>query len=690
MSVEIIRRGEYFSRGGMISREAVFSGINGIRMILSVPEGSNYFNVLAIQLDEDLDIYGVVDALGRSLVRAEKLSKEKVDLAFIRTPKAEYEFSKEDIDVIRKVYSRTMPPGVEKLSRSITVKGKVGPVCTDCMFNPENFFLRVTEHSHYVVDLLKLLEFNPTEVPEEPFDVCFNCLLETKGTIIGSGLRAIGKSPKPVVRAVVKRQSFLDVEEEEVVESFYAYFTYVKLVRTPEGLMLKVDPMTPEEESFLQSMRIRLRDYLASSGITLDPQDRARNYSLLTKLFNDILATPPPLDVAKVRERLLAEVTGLGKIQPLVEVAKELGIVDIKVQANSRATVSTLSYGTLTTNVILSPEEIEKSAKMLAYKRPESKEIRGVLEAAAPVELMSGDRIVVRVQYRRPPSSMREEATFRFLSPTGLFHFAFPPPYGYGNATPEVMANLALLFGRTNFLVAGEPGSAKSSLNHALIYTLPPRSNLVYIAESFELDVDSLSDMVVTTYTLDSGLDAAMRRSLREQADFVLVEEARSKEELNVYVRDIATVRKMAVTFHAAKADLLEVRGSDLVKFFDTIVVMSPVSEIGGRPRYVVRDVLVRGERVCGWDGSFFHADPEELVEKASLRDFGFNEEEARKFHDSVVSYLMALWDMRDELVRLGVRWNARAMDREAFRLIYRRDDPIKVISKLDDFILKY
>ena len=200
-----------------------------------------------------------------------------------------------------------------------------------------------------------------------------------------------------------------------------------------------------------------------------------------------------------------------------------------------------------------------------------------------------------------------------------------------------------------------------------------------------------MRDITVTTYTLDAGLDAAMRRSLREQADFVLVEEARSREELNVYVRDIATVRKMAVTFHAAKADLLEFRASDLVRFFDTIVVMSPVSERGKRPSYVIRDVLVKGESVCGWrDGSFFSSRPEDIADKLNLKDFGFGVSEAKEFHDAVVRYLRALWDIRDSLLRLGTRWNARMMDRYAFELIYRGEDPVKAVDSLDKFVMKY
>ncbi len=691
MRVEVVERGDYFSPGGNLDLELVFAGAIRARFILSAVEGGEAVNVLAIPLIEDPELEEALDAVGLALVEAEKVAGAKADLALVRGSSLIYRFTSDDLEVIRKVYSHFVrkgePPKASKVVEILASRGgfEEGPVCVHCPFNPMNLAVNVFKPASYLIDLLGLMELDPTEEPEYPFDICFNCAMTTKHTLLQGGFKPLGRVPKPAVERLRVRGVGTKVVpvEGKILEVFNAGYTTVKLVETGEGLILSLEPLGEEAESLMHALRVRLRDALASRGLTLDLRDRTSNYSLLTRVINEVageLGVDPGI-LAKVREHLIAQVTGLGVIQPLVEVSRAIGLADIKMAADSRVMVSTLTFGNLPTNVRVSGRDVVKISKSLAYRRPNVRERGGVLEAAAPVELINGDRIVIRVQLRRPPASIREEATLRFLSPTGLFHFAFPPPYGYGNASPELIAMLTLLFGRVSMLTVGEPGSAKSSLHHALLASLPPRSSLIYVAESPELDVESLSaldDLQINTFTLDAGLEEAMKQNLREWAQFALVEEARTREELEYYLRDVAAVRgKIAVTYHATKAELVAVRSSlgDLLNLIDVIVLMSPISsKPGERPRYVVREVVTPdGRRLGGWTGDGWeHEDPETLVSLfPSIRDSGFDSSLARRFFNSVLEYLRVLWERRDEIARLGPRWDARSTDRRAFRAIY-------------------
>jgi pilus assembly protein CpaF len=237
-------------------------------------------------------------------------------------------------------------------------------------------------------------------------------------------------------------------------------------------------------------------------------------------------------DEAAIASAAIAQVLGLGRLQPLLE---DNEISDIHVRGSCRVWVK-LGNGQRETRdpIVDSDDELVELVRRAATRlsRQERRFDAGTPELN--MQLPDGSRLFATMEVSLRPSLIIRRHRFEISSLEELRL--------RGLLTQELQEFLiAAVRARRNFVIAGGTGSGKTTLLRALINEVPPSERLITIEDAYELGLDHFEHLHPDHDALQSRsaniegqgeitLADLTRMALRMDPDRVIVGEVRGAE----------------------------------------------------------------------------------------------------------------------------------------------------------------
>ncbi|MFM7258691.1 MAG: CpaF family protein, partial [Acidimicrobiaceae bacterium] len=237
-------------------------------------------------------------------------------------------------------------------------------------------------------------------------------------------------------------------------------------------------------------------------------------------------------DEAAISSAAIAQVLGLGRLQPLLE---DVEISDIHVRGSCRVWVKLRNGQRETRDPIVDTDEELVELVRRAATRLSRQERR--FDAGTPelnMQLPDGSRLFATMDVSLRPSLIIRRHRFDISSLEELRL--------RGLLTQELQDFLiAAVRARRNFVIAGGTGSGKTTLLRALINEVPPSERLVTIEDAYELGLDHFEHLHPDHDALQSRpaniegqgeitLADLTRMALRMDPDRVIVGEVRGAE----------------------------------------------------------------------------------------------------------------------------------------------------------------
>jgi len=237
-------------------------------------------------------------------------------------------------------------------------------------------------------------------------------------------------------------------------------------------------------------------------------------------------------DEAAISSAAIAQVLGLGRLQPLLE---DDEISDIHVRGSCRVWVKLRNGQRETRDPIVDTDEELVELVRRAATRLSRQERR--FDAGTPelnMQLPDGSRLFATMDVSLRPSLIIRRHRFEISSLEELRR--------RGLLTQELQDFLiAAVRARRNFVIAGGTGSGKTTLLRALINEVPPSERLVTIEDAYELGLDHFEHLHPDHDALQSRpaniegqgeitLADLTRMALRMDPDRVIVGEVRGAE----------------------------------------------------------------------------------------------------------------------------------------------------------------
>ena len=237
-------------------------------------------------------------------------------------------------------------------------------------------------------------------------------------------------------------------------------------------------------------------------------------------------------DEAAISSAAIAQVLGLGRLQPLLE---DDEISDIHVRGSCRVWVKLRNGQRETRDPIVDTDEELVELVRRAATRLSRQERR--FDAGTPelnMQLPDGSRLFATMDVSLRPSLIIRRHRFEISSLDELRL--------RGMLTQELQNFLiAAVRARRNFVIAGGTGSGKTTLLRALINEVPPSERLVTIEDAYELGLDHFEHLHPDHDALQSRpaniegqgeitLADLTRMALRMDPDRVIVGEVRGAE----------------------------------------------------------------------------------------------------------------------------------------------------------------
>jgi Flp pilus assembly CpaF family ATPase len=237
-------------------------------------------------------------------------------------------------------------------------------------------------------------------------------------------------------------------------------------------------------------------------------------------------------DEAAISSAAIAQVLGLGRLQPLLE---DDEISDIHVRGSCRVWVKLRNGQRETRDPIVDTDEELVELVRRAATRLSRQERR--FDAGTPelnMQLPDGSRLFATMDVSLRPSLIIRRHRFDISSLDELRL--------RGLLTQELQDFLtATVRARRNFVIAGGTGSGKTTLLRALINEVPPSERLVTIEDAYELGLDHFEHLHPDHDALQSrpaniegqgeiNLADLTRMALRMDPDRVIVGEVRGAE----------------------------------------------------------------------------------------------------------------------------------------------------------------
>lgn len=274
-----------------------------------------------------------------------------------------------------------------------------------------------------------------------------------------------------------------------------------------------IDPARPEAAVLSDIIRQQL-DVVASSRI-------AAARPLLT-LDEERLVTA----------RVLSEVLGLGRIQPLLD---RDDISDIHIRGSDPVWMRLRSGERQQADPVVDTDEHLVELVRLAAVRMGHDERR--FDRANPeinLQLPDGSRLFAVMSVSRRPSVTIRRHRFDLM---GLTELA-----GRGMVSTPVAGFLrAAVLARRNIIIAGGTGSGKTTLLRALLHEVPREERIITIEDAYELGIERFADLHPNTEALQARGDNTegrgaitmadlTRMALRMDPDRVVLGEVRGSE----------------------------------------------------------------------------------------------------------------------------------------------------------------
>ena len=274
------------------------------------------------------------------------------------------------------------------------------------------------------------------------------------------------------------------------------------------------DPTNEEEHDFA-------RTAVHAELLRLSAVRRSEGKSVLTVF-----------DEAAVSSAAIAQVLGLGRLQPLLE---DDEISDVHVRGNCRVWVKLRNGQRETRDPIVDTDEELIELVRRAATRLSRQERR--FDAGTPelnMQLPDGSRLFATMTVSLRPSLVIRRHRFEISSLEELRL--------RGLLTEELQNFLtAAVRARRNFVIAGGTGSGKTTLLRALINEVPPSERIVTIEDAYELGLDHFEHLHPDHDALQSRpaniegqgeitLADLTRMALRMDPDRVIVGEVRGAE----------------------------------------------------------------------------------------------------------------------------------------------------------------
>ena len=274
------------------------------------------------------------------------------------------------------------------------------------------------------------------------------------------------------------------------------------------------DPTNEEEHDFA-------RTAVHAELLRLSAVRRSEGKSVLTVF-----------DEAAVSSAAIAQVLGLGRLQPLLE---DDEISDVHVRGNCRVWVKLRNGQRETRDPIVDTDEELIELVRRAATRLSRQERR--FDAGTPelnMQLPDGSRLFATMTVSLRPSLVIRRHRFEISSLEELRL--------RGLLTEELQNFLtAAVHARRNFVIAGGTGSGKTTLLRALINEVPPSERIVTIEDAYELGLDHFEHLHPDHDALQSRpaniegqgeitLADLTRMALRMDPDRVIVGEVRGAE----------------------------------------------------------------------------------------------------------------------------------------------------------------
>ena len=237
-------------------------------------------------------------------------------------------------------------------------------------------------------------------------------------------------------------------------------------------------------------------------------------------------------DEAAISSAAIAQVLGLGRLQPLLE---DDEISDVHVRGNCRVWVKLRNGQRETRDPVVETDEELIELVRRAATRLSRQERR--FDAGTPelnMQLPDGSRLFATMEVSQRPSLIIRRHRFEISSLEELRL--------RGLLTQELQDFLiAAVRARRNFVIAGGTGSGKTTLLRALINEVPPSERLVTIEDAYELGLDHFEHLHPDHDALQSRpaniegqgeitLADLTRMALRMDPDRVIVGEVRGAE----------------------------------------------------------------------------------------------------------------------------------------------------------------
>lgn len=330
------------------------------------------------------------------------------------------------------------------------------------------------------------------------------------------------------------RTSQVSLNGVKVIESYAVGMSTIYITGDYEYLV-NDPPLTPEEQFRLRELASKLLFLMPSSVVV----DEAK--------FDEYLRKAGLKD-QRYSYFLKREILGYGLLDPLIHDAR---VEDVLV-ASPKSPVSCIhsDYGTMPTNIIFYPDELDRYIEKLVYMSGKS---ISLYKPIVSLRLPDGSRL--SASYKKEVSPFGSNFIIRKFpekpwSITSLMLLNTIPP--------EMAAWLMILQEyKKAFLVCGAMGTGKTSLINALCNLIPERSVIVTIEDTPELRLvhpNRISLVVRESATLEEkgeiGMFALVKEALRMSADYIIVGEVRG-EEGRIWAQAIMTGHGGITSLHA-------------------------------------------------------------------------------------------------------------------------------------------
>lgn len=309
----------------------------------------------------------------------------------------------------------------------------------------------------------------------------------------------------------------------------------------------------------------------------------------------------PGNDDRKIIEQAIAQVLGLGRLEPLLE---DEEISDIHVRGNRPVWVKMRSgERRQLAPVVESDEELVDLIRRIAARKGHREQRFDPSHPELNLQLQDGSRLFAAMEVSSHPTLIIRKHRFDYSSMSQLVELGM-----LHHDTARFLA--AAVRARLNIIVAGGTGSGKTTLLRALINEIPKQERIVTIEDAYELGLDHFEEahpdhdaLQARAANIEGHGEVSMsdltKMALRMDPDRVVVGEVRGGEAFPMLLAMSQGNNGSMCTIHADSARTVFPKLLAYVSMASTGIPTETVNLlIGSALHLVVHVQLVNGVRL--------------------------------------------------------------------------------------------